>query len=260
MSLIITVNTNEGIVMGSDSRISFSSLDTSTLGFKTGHYFDTQEKTFLCPNGCGISTCGMASINGKNISGYIKYFINTLINKDTSVTEVANKLKDYIENIDKNIEVHFIVAGYLKVKRNEISQAIYHIITGNNGLIERVHENCSGALWDGESEILTRLIKKLYFTSDPIEVNNLTLNIDNKSVNVGDAIILRKDSSIMFNDNDVLWDMMTLQDAIDFVRYAITTTIETMRFSNVDKTVGGPIDILVITSNESKWIAHKYLK
>lgn len=260
MSLIIAVNTNEGIVMGSDSRISFSSLDTSSLGFKTGHYFDTQEKTFLCPNGCGISTCGMASISGKNISGYIKYFINTLINKDTSVTEVANKLKEYIENIDKNIEVHFIVAGYLKVKRNEISQAIYHVITGSNGLIERVHENCSGALWDGESEVLTRLIKKLYFASDPIEVNNLTLNIDNKSVNIGDAIILRKDSSIMFNDNDVLWDMMTLQDAIDFVRYAITTTIETMRFSNVDKTVGGPIDILVITSNESKWITHKYLK
>lgn len=43
----------------------------------------------------------MASINGKNISDYIKYFINTLINKDTSVTEVANKLKEYIENIDK---------------------------------------------------------------------------------------------------------------------------------------------------------------
>ena len=88
----------------------------------------------------------------------------------------------------------------------------------------------------------------------------MTLNIDNKNVNVGDTIILRKDSSIMFNDNDVLWDMMTLQDAIDFVRYAITTTIETMRFSNVDKTVGGPIDILVITTNESKWIAHKCLK
>ena len=51
-------------------------------------------------------------------------------------------------------------------------------------------------------------------------------------------------------ENFIAWNFMTLQDAIDFVRYAINITIETMRFSNVNKTVGGPIDILVITPNK----------
>lgn len=69
MSLIVTVWTTEGIVMGSDSRISFSSQIAPNIpvNIQTGHYFDTQEKTFLCPNNCGISTCGAASLQNKNI-------------------------------------------------------------------------------------------------------------------------------------------------------------------------------------------------
>ena len=64
MSLIVTVWTTEGIVMGSDSRISFSSQIAPNIpvNIQTGHYFDTQEKTFICPNNCGISTCGAASL------------------------------------------------------------------------------------------------------------------------------------------------------------------------------------------------------
>ena len=39
---------------------------------------------------------------------------------------------------------------------------------------------------------------------------------------------------------------MTLQDAVDFGVYAVKTTIDTMRFQQKEKTVGGPIDVLVI--------------
>ena len=35
-------------------------------------------------------------------------------------------------------------------------------------------------------------------------------------------------------------------DAIDFAKYAIQTTIDTMKFQQRGKTVGGPIDILII--------------
>lgn len=81
MSLIVTVWTTEGIVMGSDSRISFSSQIAPTIpvNIQTGHYFDTQEKTFLCPNNCGISTCGAASLQNKNIAGYIYDFVSNAL-------------------------------------------------------------------------------------------------------------------------------------------------------------------------------------
>lgn len=81
MSLIVTVWTTEGIVMGSDSRISFSSQIAPNIpvNIQTGHYFDTQEKTFLCPNNCGISTCGAASLQNKNIAGYIYDFVSNAL-------------------------------------------------------------------------------------------------------------------------------------------------------------------------------------
>jgi len=58
----------------------------------------------------------------------------------------------------------------------------------------------------------------------------------------------------------IMWDAMALQDAIDFSIYAIRTTIDTMRFQARPKNVGGPIDVLVITPDGSKWIQRKELK
>ena len=49
-------------------------------------------------------------------------------------------------------------------------------------------------------------------------------------------------------------------DAVDFARYAVETTINTMRFKNVVETVGGNVDILVITPDETKWLQKTVLK
>jgi hypothetical protein len=53
--------------------------------------------------------------------------------------------------------------------------------------------------------------------------------------------------------------LFTLQDAIDFTRYAVQATIDTMRFQSREKTVGGPVDILVITPDNASWIVQKRL-
>ena len=57
-----------------------------------------------------------------------------------------------------------------------------------------------------------------------------------------------------------MWEYFTLQDAVDFARYAVETTIQTMRFKNVIETVGGNVDILVITPDETKWLQKADLK
>ena len=59
---------------------------------------------------------------------------------------------------------------------------------------------------------------------------------------------------------EILWEYFTLQDAVDFARYAVETTIQTMHFKNVIETVGGAVDILVITPDETKWLQKEYLK
>lgn len=260
MSLIVTVWTTEGIVMGSDSRISFSSqfAPNIPINIQTGHYFDTQEKTFPCPNNCGISTCGTASLLNKNITGYIYEYIRNQVTASTSVYDTANNLKTFIHSIDSAAEVHFIVAGYEIVNGQKV-QRVYQVITGNQSSCALISNNNSGAKWDGEVDTITRIVKAHYVCQNVIETPQLTLSISNNISNVGDAFVLPKSTTLKKDENLIVWNLMTLQDAIDFVRYAINTTIDTMRFTNVNKTVGGPIDILVITPNKTKWISHKKL-
>lgn len=261
MSLIVTVWTNEGIVMGSDSRVSFSSLLAPNIpvNVQTGHYFDTQEKTFICPNNCGISTCGAASLQKKNITGYIKEYIETQVISTTSVHDTAYNLQTYIQGIDSVAEVHFIVAGYDTQTNGTKVQEVYWIVTGANGGVTQLPTNSFGVKWDGEVDTLTRIIKPHFMCNQPIQIPGLTLNVASGTMNVGDAIVLPKSQTAVVPENVIPWDAMTLQDAIDFVRYAINTTIDTMRFTNVNKTVGGAIDILVIKPNKTQWIAHKKL-
>ena len=91
-----------------------------------------------------------------------------------------------------------------------------------------------GATWDGEITTLVRLIQ--------------------------DVAIKNEDGSYSaLPFENILWNYFTLQDAVDFARYAVETTIQTMRFKNVVETVGGDVDILVITPQETKWLQKKQL-
>ena len=80
MSFIITVYTNEGIVMASDSRSTGSSVqrlpDGRTQTLLGTQITDTTYKTFKCNERIGLSTCGDASINQIPIAGYIEKFIH----------------------------------------------------------------------------------------------------------------------------------------------------------------------------------------
>jgi hypothetical protein len=54
--------------------------------------------------------------------------------------------------------------------------------------------------------------------------------------------------------------MFTIQDAVDFAVYAIRTTADSMRFQMRPKTVGGPIDVLLLRAKEARWLSRKSLR
>lgn len=83
---------------------------------------------------------------------------------------------------------------------------------------------------------------------------SLTRLVQNIAVKTPDG------SYVDLPNEEILWGYFTLQDAVDFARYAVETTINTMRFKNVVETVGGNVDILVITSDETKWLQKTELK
>lgn len=115
MSFIIAVHVKEGIVLASDSRTTYTQTtrneNLTTIKIGT-HTTDTTNKTFLCPNGIGIATCGDASLDGAPITGYIEAFIRTHINENTDILEVPQMLVDYFHTTPEVPNTNFLVAGY----------------------------------------------------------------------------------------------------------------------------------------------------
>ncbi|MDD4363867.1 MAG: hypothetical protein PHD33_06670 [Atribacterota bacterium] len=248
MTLLVTVYVKEGIIMASDSRISFD--ETQIINDSEGckaqtikrcnvHYSDTSYKLFVTKSGVGISACGAASINNSPIAGYIDTFVRE--NANTSVTEIPNKLLEYVTSLDPNLESEFHIAGYFD-NNGLLEQKAYRVFTSPNtppdNKIEIINTTEQGAMWNGETDVVSRLIsQELYL----------------KSTDQG------RDIYMIHAGHGILWQYFTLQDAIDFAESAIKTTIDCIRFQQRPKTVGGPIDILLIKPDGHRWITQKVL-
>lgn len=233
MSFIITVYTNEGIVMASDSRSTTSStqfLPNGTIANSLGTQItDTTYKTFLYDNRVGISTCGVATINNKPITGYIERFLMENEGKKHAVHAVSEALLTYFSSLSPADDIHFLVAGY-----NDSDAPMVEQVFTNGKIINPIDVRSKGAVWDGEISVFTRLVK-------PVIVNNMN----------GTYFDLPA-----YTTN---YEFFTLQDAIEYAEYAIDVTIKTMKFQNCVKTVGGPIDILVIKPDKAFWVQRKEL-
>ena len=234
MSLIICVYVKEGIVLASDSRTCYNKTE-GNVNFVGVHSTNTTNKTFLCPNNAGISACGDASIQGKPISGFIEAFIREKIKKETDIEEMPILIKEYFKNLEANLKSTFIIAGYKKEGEKDV-QKIYRVRTHMEA-IEMVNTSAGqGALWDGEVLTLTKLLTPVYA----------------KNPNTG--------AFEPMPIPEFAWNYYTLQDAIDFAKYGIKTTMDTMRFQIAIESVGGPIDILIIRPGEAEWLERKELK
>ncbi len=111
----------------------------------------------------------------------------------------------------------------------------------STGQIERTNIDDSdsttvrGARWGGEIDTLIRLVQPVFVTG-------------------------RQGGFDQLPYHQVLWQYFTLQDAIDFAIYAVRSTIDSLRFQPRPKTVGGPIDVLVIKPDEAFWVQKKEIR
>ena len=231
MSLIICVHVEEGIVLAGDSRSSYNKSN-GNVNFIGVHTTNTTNKVFDCPNNSGIAVCGDASVKGKPISGFVESFIREKINKEKDIEDIPNLIKDYFKELEPNLNTTFVIAGYKK-QNEKFIQKIYRLRTNSDDLqiIDTEHQ---GALWDGETTTLTKLIQPVYLKDE--------------------------DKYIGLPIPEIAWNLYTLQDAIDFAKYGIKTTIDAMRFQTIPETVGGPIDILIMKPGKTEWLVKKELK
>jgi len=243
MSLVIVTNVPEGIVMASDSR-QFMTVEGKTPDGKVFKVetpsSDSVTKTFLLENQrIGVSNFGQDLLAGVPMASYIKKFMEEELTAADDVTTIPKKLVEYFRKSFPEADAGFHVAGYKK--EGKISMPyVYHCHVSRNSIERRnIKPDSSlayGTTWSGQFDVINSIV-------NPVIIK------DEK----GTDKIIRTPAPI-------IWDAMALQDAIDFSIYAIRTTIDTMRFQARPKNVGGPIDVLVITPDEAKWVQKKGLR
>lgn len=251
MSLVITTYVPEGIVMASDSRQSITiegkrpdgkdlpKIDTvnSDNVYKTYLLSKKDEDNKLIFE-VGVSSFGQDLLGGISTASHIKKFTEEELTNEDNVTTIPKKLVEFFRKLFPNADTGFHVAGYKKEKEGKASELyIYHCHVAKNIIEQR---NVApypryGATWSGQIDVLTGILQPSLLPSPK-----------------GKAVTMQKPP--------IIWDAMALQDAIDFSIYAIRTTIDTIRFQARPKNVGGPIDVLVITTDGAKWIQKKELK
>ena len=195
----------------------------------------------------------------------LKKQIGELINKaggkDLKFSTSDNNLVPY-SYIDKNgksvsdvgsIEtINMIVAG---VDNDEIGRA--YAVALPKGITNNADTQQCGALWVGQTDVLTRIIKGY-----APEAGNL--NFVKKALTEDEQATINELNKMEYVIN---WGTITLQDAIDFCVLMTRTTENIQRFSDGSflspggiAGVGGEVDIAIITPEKGfAWLKKKKL-
>lgn len=170
------------------------------------------------------------------------------------IKDKAGNIKEGAGGIDGLV---LFVAGY----NTDGSHEVYNVyVPGEN--VKRRDSNQRGmeygANWIGQTDVVSRIVKGW----DPRIFNTPFVNDSIKTK--GQPEIEKQLNSLEYAIN---WGAMPLQDAVDFSVLAIQTTSAIQRFSDGVQAdpgdipgVGGPIDVLVLTSDGPKWIKQKELR
>lgn len=261
MTLIVGMKVPDGLVIATDSLVTIQvtkpiKISGSLKCEKCAHEQNTQievplqlpssisptaQKLFSLIGKFGIGTYGNGVVNGQSMYSHFKIIEKVARDQELKkLSGIVELIKSYfIEQLKKEIEKRniqippdvfpfgFKIAGYEDNDQN--SGEIVTLQIGLESEIEKV--NGFGCTVGGDPHIVQMLWSKLKMP-------------DGKEVPVAQPI----------------WDLVTLQDAIDYSEFLIRTTADYQKFANMIPTVGGPIDIALITTHTGfKWIRHKRL-
>lgn len=225
--------------MASDSRLTLNrteeELNQRVVKLAVG-LTDSSYKTFLAPGNIGISTYGSADIKGVPLAGFIESFMaERLEGGEVPVDEVPAKLLEYFRRLEPVPDANFDIGGY-KTDAGRREQHVWRVSPARNVATRANDPGDQGIVWGGEIDTLSRLIQQVALVDAAGAVQST------------------------FPSFSIPWGFFTLQDAIDFCVFGIRSTIDVMRFQTRAKTVGGPIDVLVLKPSEAFWVQRKVLR
>jgi hypothetical protein len=174
--------------------------------------------------GVGISVYDAGIINNQPVDSLVHRFEEEILTPEDDVLTAADKFLDYFRTNFPKVGVGFHVAGY----RVEDRASIPYVLVGHTLRepdAKRVNTSEDGRVQFG----ITR-------AGDTQVANRL---IDAKQL--------------------PLFNAMPVQDGVDYALHLIRTTIDTLRFEPRFPSVGGAIDVLVVTPDGVRWVQRKEL-
>lgn len=252
MTLNITVRVPDGIVIASDSLISQQmqlgiapfehvtkcgscGIDTKTLVQPPGQLPGIPVNSSPFANKLfyigqyGIAFHGSAGVGNRTLCNHVLNYVRADEWRGKQVEDVADDMAKVLHGAlktdsnfgkldDKMKPVGFQIAGY---NEDDIDLGTtLSVNIGRDVSMEKSSEKGRGFTFGGQPGVAMRLYRQL---------------------NAADQ---------------VSWDLLTLPDAVDFARFCIRTTADYQRFAQQVPTVGGPIDIAIIT----KWAGFRWVE
>ena len=268
MSIALVIKVYDGVVLASDSA---STLFISGKDGPRGvlNVYNNADKIINLSIGkpIGMIGWGMGGIGGASISTLAKDVRRRFMSEDNNwnikskykIEDVVNRVRKFFykekylpvyHDAEKKPTIAFFIAGYSSESE---APEVWQVTIKNGespGPICLRDQKAFGINWGGEIETIHRLIK------------GVGLRLPNV---LGELGIPKEQIEPAFNKISSMLEMplvveaMPIQDAIDLAQFLVKTTIEFVRFIPGAPTVGGPIDIAVISKHEGfKWIQRKY--
>jgi hypothetical protein len=231
LSLVVTVYVPSGIVMAADSRMTVQRNEDRVEGDQTTRI---QQQLVLSDNaykvvesrktGVGIAIYDAAIIDNQPADSHVHRFEEEAVTPEDDVLTVGDKFLAYFQDKFPGAAVGYHIAGY----RREDRARVPHVLVGHTARepgLRRVNADENGTTQYG----ITR---------------------------AGDTLIANR----LIDANYLpLFTAMPLQDAVDYAVHLIRSTIDTMRFEPRFPSVGGAIDVLVVTPDGIRWVQRKEL-
>jgi hypothetical protein len=226
--------------MSADSRMTLNSqrqINANQTELISVTSSNASQKITILKKKFGISFCGDAAINSQPIMGFVVKFEQEVITEEMEIDQIPQLLLDYFRHINPSSNVIFHLAGF-RIENNLKVPYIYNVETIRN-VFNRLNIDPAGNLlyaasWSGEGEVMAKLFAQQSIISQQ-----------------GDQITTSPPLSILVN-------FFNLQDAIDFCIFATKLTIDTSIFLPRPRTVGHPIDVLILDQREGlQWIQKK---
>lgn len=276
MTIALLIKVNDGLVLASDSATTLTMDQGGSSTFV--NIYNNANKVFNLYKGLpvGAMTWGVGSIGPASIATLAKDLRRRFMGEDPrfadweldrdayTIEAVAAKAREFLyESRYQLVEeeaaragipapfLGFLIAGY-SAGADEPKAYVAGFGEGSTTDLTEVVTVEAGAQWWGAPEAIARIL------------NGVSMAFPDTLLNAGfvtdpnDALAIAAGVRDQLNAQMVS-PAMPVQDAIELAEFLVHATIQFVRFSPGNPTVGGPIEIATITKHEDfKWVQRKH--